>query len=132
MKQFILFLFVFAAACSPKTVEKMGDYNELPKNATLENWVGQKVTFVATPCSMEYQHLLKSSLDGTPSYICIESESSGQILAYYEKGKEKNVQIENAQNLRFRVFGTINKISGAGKGGGTHTEYYLDLDNVEL
>lgn len=132
MRVFIFLTVMFLMACSPKTSVQMGDYNELPNKAKLEEWVGKKVTFVATRCSFEYQHMLKASLDGTPPYVCIESEASGQILAYYEKEKEKNIQLENTENLRFRVFGTLNKISGAGKGGGTHTEYYLDLDNVEL
>jgi hypothetical protein len=76
--------------------------------------------------------MLKSSLDGTFLHICVESESSRQISVHYEKGKERNIQLNTSENLRFRVFRTLNKISGTGKGGGTHTKYYLDLDNVEL
>jgi hypothetical protein len=29
------------------------------------------------------------------------------------------------------VYGSLHAMSGKGKGGGTHREYYLDLDKVE-
>jgi hypothetical protein len=38
----------------------MSDYEELPKDASLKNWIGKKVTFVATPCNFEYQQILSS------------------------------------------------------------------------
>lgn len=128
MKQLFLLIIVCTfAMCSPKTAIQMGDYEDLPSKAKLENYVGKKVTFVAARCKMEYQHMLKLSIDGTPAYICLDAEI-GQLLAYY-KTKEA---IKNSDNIRFRVFGTIGKITGAGKGGGIHTEYYLDLDYVEM
>lgn len=37
-----------------------------------------------------------------------------------------------ANNQQLRVFGTLREVSGAGKGGGQHSEYYIDLDKVEL
>ena len=130
MKQLILLSILCTfAMCSPKTTAvKMGDYEQLTAKSKLDNYLDKKVTFVASRCKMEYQHMLKSSPDGTQPYICLDSEAAGQVLAYYGI----DADIKNADNIRFRVFGTIGKISGAGKGGGTHTEYYLDLDYVEL
>ncbi|MFK7948910.1 MAG: hypothetical protein AB8G11_15055 [Saprospiraceae bacterium] len=129
MKQlFLLITLCTFAMCSPKTAIKMGDYEELTGRVKLENYVDKKVTFVASRCKMEYQHMLKSSIDGIPSYICLDSDAVGQVLAYYKMPSD----IKNADNIRFRVFGKLGTISGAGKGGGTHTEYYLDLDYVEL
>lgn len=136
MKQlFLLITLCIFAMCSPKTaVENLdkttiniSDYEKLPDDAELKNYVDKKVTFVASRCKMEYQHMLKMTIDGVPPYICLDSEA-GQLLAYYKI--EPN--IENKENKQFRVYGTVGQMSGAGKGGGTHTEYYLDLDYVEL
>ncbi len=131
----ILFLIIILAVfifinCSPKqavTTDMFGEYIQLEKKNNPEELVGKKVTFVATRCSFEYQHMLKVSLE-VENYICIESEEVGQILAYYKS----DTPVKNADNLRFRIFGTVGKVSGAGKGGETHTEYYIDLDNVEM
>jgi hypothetical protein len=128
MKNLILFFILFFIACSPKIPQKMGDYYQLPKKNNPEEWVGKKVTFVAVRCPFEHQHLLKTTLDGTPKYLCLEAEEVGQILAYYGK----NTPIRAADALRFRVFGTVGKVSGAGKGGKMHTEYYLDLDYIDM
>lgn len=116
--------------CSPKVVQRtdiFGEYVQLKKKNDPEELVGKKVTFVATRCSFEYQHMLKMTTE-VEKYFCIEADEVGQILAYYTP----DIPVKSAENLRFRVFGTVGKVSGAGKGGGTHTEYFLDLDNVEM
>ena len=104
-----------------------GEYMQLTKRNNPEELVGKKVTFVATRCSFEHQHMMKTTME-IEQYICIESDEVGQILAYYMP----DTPVRNAENLRFRVFGTVGKISGAGKGGKTHTEYFIDLDHVEM
>lgn len=133
MKQLILLSIIcIFVMCSPKTTVQQNattvnknNYEELSDDAKLSSYVDKKVTFLASRCKMEYQHMLKLSIDGTPSYICLDAEV-GQLLAYYQI--EPNM--ENREK-EFRVYGTVGTISGAGKGGGTHTEYYLDLDAVE-
>lgn len=130
----IIFLITITAFlltnCSPKVVQKtdiFGEYMQLQKKNNPEDLVGKKVTFVATRCSYEEQHMMKTTM-AVEKYICIESDEVGQILAYYMP----ETPVSNADNLRFRVFGTVGKISGVGKGGGVHTEYFIDLDNVEM
>ena len=110
MKQlFLLITLCTFAMCSPKTAIKMGDYEQLTRKVKLENYVDKKVTFVASRCKIEYQHMLKTTIDGTPPYICLDSEV-GQLLAYYKMPSD----IKNSDNIRFRVFGTLGQISGAG------------------
>ncbi|MFT5834535.1 MAG: hypothetical protein ACI97N_002175, partial [Cognaticolwellia sp.] len=45
------------------------------------------------------------SLDVTSSYVCIDSESAGQILAYYDS----NIDFKKVRNKQFKVFGTLGK-----------------------
>ena len=76
MKHLILLSIICTfAMCSPKTAIKMGDYEQLPNKAKRENYVDKKVTFVASRCTIEHQHMLKTTIDGTPSYICLDSKN---------------------------------------------------------
>lgn len=119
-----------AVGCSPR-LNILATYNELPINPDLETLVGQKVFFEANLAEMENQHLVKSSFEGTAAYICVEPleryKTIVQLLAYSE---DKTLRGRLAGKT-FKVYGVMGKITGAGKGGGFHTEYYLDLDKVE-
>ena len=123
-------IILLVAACTPKN-SILTTYNELPVKPELEGLVGQKVVFEAKLAEHENQHMIKSSFDGRAPYICIEPlskyETIDQLLAY----SSDLTLNKRLKGKTFKVFGVIGKLTGAGKGGGFHTEYYLDLDKVE-
>jgi hypothetical protein len=51
-----------------------------------------------------------------------------QVVGYYYLSK---VKFPENKKTTLKVFGSLRMMKGKGKGGGTHTEYYLDLDKVE-
>jgi len=125
----IIFAFLvlsFVACTSTNNVNTEG-YTALTSGAELSNYVGKKVYFKVKTCEFAMQHMLRASLNGPKSYICIDrvndkGEVIDQMLAYTDLEVEK-------EGI-FTVFGTLSSQSGVGKGGGTHTEYYLELDKV--
>lgn len=143
---FIILILVTLLSCKPsqtsnnasqsvtmKDFKNKMAYQKLSDTDDLKNFVGQRVQFQAKLCRMEMQHMLRGSFDGVDSYICIDrvnekGENIRQILAYTAKDDRFREEFNGKQ---FTVFGVVGKISGAGKGGGTHTEYYLELDKVE-
>lgn len=144
MKNTIIFLciFLFNGACTPSKntlplddearaeVKAEVQYELLPADAALKQYNGKRVYFEVRFCEMEMQHMLRPSLQGNNDYFCVdridETERIGQLLAYTS---EDIVAIyKKYDDQPFIIFGTIGMISGAGKGGGTHTEYYLEME----
>lgn len=119
------------ASITTNTDTNMEDYIELPSNTKFKKWVDKKIAFEATLAKMQYQHMLRRSINGPNTYVTIEPAEKyglGQILAYTID--RDNIK-DKYKGKTFTVYGTLGVISGAGKGGGTHTEYYLELDSVE-
>jgi hypothetical protein len=118
-----------------KTDNMQEDYHQLSKTDKLSNFEGKKVQFEGKISTIIMQHMMKGSNpfleEGEEQeehkYILPPDDYAfHEIVAYYFPNK---VTWPDAEKLRF--YGTIQMISGAGKGGGTHTEYYIDLDKVE-
>lgn len=72
------------------------------------------------------QHMMKFSMT-EEQHLYIDMPDGRQIVGYYDAAKIK-IDLNDTTNHLF--IGNLNKMSGAGKGGGTHTEYYLDLKEV--
>jgi hypothetical protein len=51
-----------------------------------------------------------------------------QIVGYFYPSK---VKFPENKKAAIKVYGSLKVMKGQGKGGGTHSEYYLDLDKVE-
>ena len=104
-------------------------YQQISKNKSIANHVNQQVWLEGTESIGINQHMMKSSFslegEAEEKHLYVDYNNGQQIVVYY-----KNINIPQDQK-KHKFFGTIQKISGAGKGGGTHTEYYLDLDKVE-
>lgn len=104
-------------------------YQQLSKDKSIKNHVNQQVWLEGTESIDIHQHMMKSSFslegEAEEKHLYVDYNNGQQIVVYY-----KNIKIPQDQK-KHKFFGTIQKISGAGKGGGTHTEYYLDLDKVE-
>lgn len=78
---------------------------------------------------MIHQHMMKASFDNKEShvYIDIVNSDGGQLVGYYKPSTLK-IPEDNQTHL---FLGTLHSMTGAGKGGGMHTEWYIDLDGVE-
>ncbi len=124
----------------PQNTEKMKDYIDWTKIPKGKSWIDQKVVFEGKISTMPHQHMMKGSFDGEEQNIYIdptEQYNYSQIVGYY---RELSLKMDNtAKNALdkgskaiFRFYGTIGEVSGAGKGGGTHSEYYIDLEKMEV
>ena len=69
--------------------------------------------------------MMKGSFAGEEQHIYIDYNDGKQLVGYYT-----TLKIPNDSNEHI-FSGRVSKISGAGKGGGTHTEYYLDLEKID-
>ena len=105
------------------------NYQALSKDKSVKDFVDQQIWLEGTESTEVYQHMMKPSFsleeEDAEKHLYVDYNNGQQIVAYY-----KNIKIPKDQK-KHKFFGTVKKISGAGKGGGTHTEYYLDLNKVE-
>jgi hypothetical protein len=127
---FWLFLLPNCSPQKPVTSAKSGensDYVYLETKSDAERWIDQKVAFRATVCRFENEHLIRPSFDGNEAYICLDNAVFGQILAYHASNFDK----KPTEKSEFLVYGRFAKTTGAGKGGGMHTEYFLEMDKAE-
>lgn len=127
----ILFLLTIVLFVSCKQVAwvEPNNHQKLMDKENLSEHVGEKVQLDVKICEMEMQHLLVPSLDGKRTYICLDrwskaGERFGQLLAYTS---DENILKKDFGDDKLTAFGTVQVMSGAGKGGGTHDEYYLEL-----
>lgn len=110
-----------------KSVTDEDSYTELLPNQSVRDLVGKKVWFEGKLSSMVQQHMMKSGMDGTPPHIYIDFHNGRQIVGYLTNSLAAPEKVD--QNYRF--YGRIGSMSGAGKGGGVHMEYYIDLTRIE-
>jgi len=128
---FSLLLLIISACGTTSTtsnttnVSENNSYTKLPANKSVISFVGKKISLVGKKSEMVHQHMMKGSLDGKEKHIYIDYNDGNQIVGYYS-----GFTIPDDKKTH-TFYGTVDKMSGAGKGGGTHTEYYIDLDKVE-
>ena len=110
------------------------DYYPIKAGENLFDFVDKSIVFDAKIAQFPAQHMMKSSLtEGEQEkheYLDPDTKyKGGQILGYYFPSK---VVWHKEQKATIKVYGSLRVMSAKGKGGGTHTEYYLDIDKVEL
>ncbi|BDS09896.1 hypothetical protein [Aureispira anguillae] len=129
---FIAVLLIASICCCSfgacQTIEKnttyITQYPPLPLNESIQDYHGKKICLQGKKATVIHQHMMKGSISNE-QHIYIDYNKGQQLVAYYN-----NLKIPNDKKVH-KFYGTVHKISGAGKGGGPHTEYYLDLDKVE-
>jgi hypothetical protein len=107
------------------------EYHSLTETDRLSNFMDKKVCFEGKIATMIHQHMMRGSFDGKQQehyFDPLEKYSFGQMVVYYSP--EKVIWPEDKEK-QVKIYGTVGEVSGAGKGGGTHSEYYLDVDKVE-
>ena len=138
-----LFLWVFLSCNGPKNTVKTSDiqsnsmkkdFHPIKAGENLFDFVDKSIVFDAKIAQFPAQHMMKSSLtEGEQEkheYLDPDTKyKGGQILGYYFPSK---VVWPKEQKATIKVYGSLRVMSAKGKGGGTHTEYYLDIDKVEL
>ena len=132
---FIISILISFFACVPSKEIPIPEYELFPAGAKLSEYVGKKIYFKARVCDFEMQHMLRSSLDETSEHFCIDQTGGNgkyafQILAYTDQAGMK--MVEKCTGKVFTIYGTIDSITGAGQGGGEHTEYYLEFDKLDI
>lgn len=105
------------------------EYQHLSVDEPIKKYLGQKIWLEGKQAIEVYQHLMKPSFsfDGEveEKHLFVDYNNDKQVVVYY-----KDIKMPQDQK-KHKFYGTVQSISGAGKGGGTHTEYYLNLDKVE-
>jgi hypothetical protein len=114
-------------------ISSEGEYYYVKNGESIFSRMDEKVCFEATFSKEIYQHMMRMSPPFQKEkeehhYIDPASKyKGGQIVAYYFPSKVKWPANKSA---KFLVYGTMSSMTGPGKGGGEHTEYYLILDKV--
>lgn len=106
----------------------VSSFMELDIDMHIGDYVGQKVWIqgTITPPEKMMEHMMKGSNPMAEELnVCIDFNEGEQIIGYYSG---INVPRDNQSH---KFYGTVDKISGAGKGGENHTEYFINLDKVE-
>lgn len=104
------------------------DFMELSSDMPISDYVGQKIWIsgAITPPEKTMEHMMKSSVPGQEELnVCIDFNEGEQVIGYYA-----NITIPK-DNASHKFYGTVDKISGPGKGGENHTEYFINLVKVE-
>jgi len=107
----------------------------MTEGESIADFVGKKVRFQASLSEMPMAHMMRPSLNpsGEADHVYLDplpKYSFGQIVAYFNTA---SFQRKNLKPHRtYWVWGTVGSVSGAGMGGETHTESYLELEGVEL
>jgi hypothetical protein len=111
------------------TTRTDSNYQLLSIDKSIKDYVDQKIYLEGTESLEINQHMMKTSFslegEAEEKHLYIDYNNGQQIVGYY-----KNIRLPKDQK-KHKFYGTARKMSGAGKGGGTFTEYYLDLDKVE-
>jgi hypothetical protein len=126
---------VFCSACATRNAQPSVLYYTMTDAENISDFVGKKVRFQASLSEIPMAHMMRPSLShfGKEEHIYLDplpKYGFGQIVAYF------NTAAFRGKNLRahrtYWVWGTVGSVSGAGKGGGMHTEPFLELEGVEL
>ncbi len=109
------------------------DYHHLKAGENLFDFVDKSIVFDVKIAEIPTQHMMKSSLNNgekeNHEYLDPDTKyKASQIVGYYLPSK---VDWPNKKKATIKVYGSLRVMSGKGKGGGTHTEYYLEIDKVE-
>lgn len=112
----------------------MTNYTLLERGEQAEGLLEQPVKILGRRSDIIMQHMMAAAPvmrpDGTftrKREFAFDTEALGQILVYYADELEPM-----AFNQRLVVYGVLREVSGPGKGGGKHSEYYVDLDRLEF
>ena len=113
----------------PKSWEEFMGENykkELPNSKSLPH----RIAIEGEIATAIHQHMMKVSMESNDEHLYIDVlDSEGQqLVGYYNP---TTIGIVPDDTKRHYFLGTLHSISGAGKGGGTHTEWYIDLDRIE-
>ena len=104
-----------------------GEYMQLDADMPISDYTGQKIWIEGTISTDPMQHMMKEAVPfgEEEQHLYIAYNDGEETVGYYT-----NLEIPtDDQNHRF--YGTVDKISGAGKGGDTHTEYFINLEKIE-
>ncbi|NPV03084.1 MAG: hypothetical protein HPY53_17050 [Brevinematales bacterium] len=107
---------------SQKNVEKEEASVTLTKYSELSANLNKKITITAKKSEIIMQHMMAYD-PNKPAVSYIDLDGGAQIAVYSLK------PLPCKGNLK--ITGTVGEVSGAGKGGGTHSELYLSADEWE-
>lgn len=101
-----------------------------PRLWEIDDWqphIGKTVQLRGAICDFEQAHMLYTTWNGKLAYVCLDiahpSGQSYQLLAYTQHPTAIRKRLSaTAYTL---LTGTLIEVSGAGKGGGTHREYAI-------
>lgn len=128
-------LAVFCTACATRNAEPSVSYYTMTEGENIADFVGKKVRFQTSLAEIPMAHMMRPSLShsGKEEHIYLDPLPKyvfGQIVAYFTVDSfQRNMMRDNRT---YWVSGTVGSVSGAGKGGGAHTEHYLELEGVEI
>lgn len=128
-------LVVFCSACATRNAEPSESYYTMTDAENIADFVGKKVRFQASLAEIPMAHMMRPSLNlsGQEEHVYLDplpKYGFGQIVAYFKVASFQRNMIR--ANRTYWISGSVGSVSGAGKGGGTHTEYYLELEGAEL
>ena len=128
-------LAAFLCACATRSSEPAVPYYTMTDAENIADFEGRKVRFLCTLAEIPMAHMMRPSLNhsGKEEHIYIDplpKYGFGQIVAYFKAASFQRNMMKT--NRTYWVSGTVGSVSGAGMGGGTHTEYYLELEGAEL
>lgn len=128
-------LAVFLCACATRSSEPVVPYYTMTDTENIADFEGRKIRFLCTLTEIPMAHMMRPSLNhfGKEEHIYIDplpKYGFGQIVAYFNTESFSLTRMK--PNRTYWVSGTVGSVSGAGMGGGTHTEYYLELEGAEL
>lgn len=128
-------LTVFCSACATRNAEPSVSYYTMTDAENIADFVGKKVRFQALLAEIPMAHMMRPSLihSGKEEHLYLDplpKYGFGQIVAYFNTAsfQRKNMKAHRT----YWVWGTVGLVSGAGMGGNTHTEPFLELEGVEL
>ncbi len=130
-----LIVTVILCACATRNAESSVSYHTMTDAENIADFVEKKVRFQASLADIPMAHMMRPSLihSGKEEHLYLDplpKYGFGQIVAYFNVDAFQRNMIR--ANRTYWVSGTVGSVSGAGKGGGTHTEQYLELEGVEL
>lgn len=124
----------FFFACTTRKADPSALYYTLTDGENIADFEGKKVRFPASPAEIPMAHMMRPSLKppGEERHIYLDPlpiYGFGQIVAYFNDSSIEVYELQPDQVYMFS--GTVGSVSGPGMGGGTHTEYFLELEAVE-